>query len=427
MHWSSDPTSFAPLHPTACVEPAERQTVRVLMLAHAMVHTYELSIPLFVSIWLVQFDAIALGAMTLAVTPASVGAVVTGGYALFGLGAVPGGWLTDRIGPRTVIIGCLVGMGVSFLLLAVAPGIPAIAVALLCWGAAASVYHPAGLTLISTTITDRGRGFAYHGIGGNIGIGIGPLVTALLLLVVDWSTVAVVLALPAFLVALITTRVDVGGRSVGSAGGLRALIGTGRSLFAGSFALVFIIVICSGLYHRGVLTFLPEILATSGHIRGLSPMPAETVAPERFVYAGLLLVGVLGQYLGGRLTDQLPVERGLQIAFGAMVTIALGFAVALRLGGGWVLLAGGVLGVVLFFIQPLTQATVAEFTPPSARGVSYGFTYLGVFGVGATGGLLAGVVLTTASVPALFGVLAVLAVGGLGLAVLLDAVGVRPV
>ena len=406
----------------------ERQTVGVLMLAHAMVHTYELSIPLFVSIWLVQFDVISIAGMTTAVTPASVGAVVTGGYALFGIGALPGGWLTDRIGAKPVIVACLVGMGVAFLALAVAPGIPAIAVALLCWGAAASVYHPAGLTLISTTISDRGRGFAYHGIGGNIGIGVGPLVTALLLLVVGWSTVAVILAVPAFLAAAITARVDVGDgqRPTDDTGGIRQLIGTGRTLFAGSFAIVFVVVICSGLYYRGVLTFLPEVLATTALVTELPAASVDGFGPARFVYAGLLLVGVVGQYLGGRLTDRLPVERGLQIAFAAMIAIALGFAAALQVGGGWVLLAGGVLGVVLFFIQPLTQATVAEFTPQSARGVSYGFSYLGVFGVGAMGGLLAGVVLTTASVATLFAVLAVVAAGLHALAAVLGAVGVRP-
>ncbi len=426
MHWSSDPTSYAPQCRTACVDRHERQTVGVLMLAHAMVHTYELSIPLFVSIWLVQFDTIVLGPLTVGVTPASVGAVVTGGYALFGLGAVPGGWLTDRLGAQVVIVGCLVGMGLAFLLLAVAPAIPAIALALLCWGAAASVYHPAGLTLISTMISDRGRGFAYHGIGGNIGIGVGPLVTVLLLLVVDWSTVALVLALPAFLAAGITARVDVDTHVDDSTRGLRQLLRTGRTLFAGSFAIVFAIVICSGLYYRGVLTFLPELLAASTPIEGFGVVPVDGLGPARFVYAGLLLVGVVGQYLGGRLTDRLPVEQGLQIAFGAMVSIGIGFAIALRLGGLWVLLAGGVLGVVLFFIQPLTQATVAEFTPRAARGVAYGFSYLGIFGIGAIGGLLAGVLLTTASVSALFGVLALLAVCGLLLTVLLRLVGVRP-
>jgi len=396
------------------------------MLAHAMVHTYELSIPLFVSIWLIQLDAFVVGGMSIAVTPASLGAVVTGGYALFGIGAVPGGWLTDRVGPRPVIIGCLLGMGVAFLLLAVAPGVPAIAVALLVWGAAASVYHPAGLTLISTAITDRGRGFAYHGIGGNIGIGVGPLLTALLLLAVDWPTVAALLAVPAFVAAIITARVDVGGRNTVATGGLRELILTGRSLFAGSFAVVFLIVICSGLYYRGVLTFLPEVLASTSFIDGLSVSSTADFGPARFVYAGLLLVGIIGQYLGGRLTDFLPIERGLQIAFGSMVLIALAFPGALQAGGGWVILAGALLGLILFFIQPLTQATVAEYTPQSARGVSYGFSYLGVFGVGAVGGLLAGVVLTSASVGVLFITLAVLAAVGFSIAVVLGATGVRP-
>ena len=409
-----------------CVDSHERQTVGVLMLAHAMVHTYELSIPLFVSIWLVQLDAFVVGGTSIAVTPASLGVVVTGGYALFGIGAVPGGWLTDRVGPRSVIIGCLLGMGVAFMLLAVAPGLPTIALALSLWGAAASVYHPAGLTLISTAISDRGRGFAYHGIGGNIGIGVGPLLTAVMLLAVDWATVAALLAVPAFVVAAITARVDVGHRQTGHTGGLGELILTGQRLFAGSFAIVFLIVICSGLYYRGVLTFLPEVLASSSLIDDVSVPSTTEFGPARFVYAGLLFVGVIGQYLGGRLTDMLPVERGLQIAFGSMVLIALGFHGALEAGGGWVILAGGLLGLILFFIQPLTQATVAEYTPQSARGISYGFSYLGVFGVGAAGGLLAGVVLTSASAGVLFMILALLAATGFLIAAILGATGVRP-
>ncbi|MFC6725793.1 MFS transporter, partial [Halobium palmae] len=68
------------------------------MLAHGMVHTYELSIPIFVTIWLTEFDSIDLLVTQLPVTTATVGAVVTGGYALFGLGALPGGVVVDRIG-----------------------------------------------------------------------------------------------------------------------------------------------------------------------------------------------------------------------------------------------------------------------------------------------------------------------------------------
>jgi MFS family permease len=51
------------------------------------------------------------------------------------------------------------------------------------------------------------------------------------------------------------------------------------------------------------------------------------------------------------------------------------------------------------------QAAVAEYTPAGTRGLSYGYTYLGVFGVGALGAGIAGFVLELFDPTALFVVL----------------------
>ena len=176
------------------MKPNDRSIVALVMLAHAMVHTYELSIPIFVSIWLAEFEVLPLGVTQIEVTAATLGVVVTAGYGLFGVGALPGGVVVDRVGSARLITLCLFGMGGAFLLLGFAPNLLVVAVALLLWGAAASVYHPAGLTLLSKGVEDRGTGFAYHGIAGNLGTGLGPLVAAILLLFVEWSVVAVALA-----------------------------------------------------------------------------------------------------------------------------------------------------------------------------------------------------------------------------------------
>ena len=179
----------------------DRSIVGLVMLAHGMVHTYELSIPIFVSIWLSEFDVLRVAGVEVAVTQATLGLLVTAGYALFGLGALPGGIVVDRVGSRQLIAACLFGMGGAFLLLGISSSLLVVALALLVWGAAASVYHPAGLTLISKGVSERGTGFAYHGMAGNLGIGLGPLVTTVLLLVLDWTTVALVLAVPAAVAA----------------------------------------------------------------------------------------------------------------------------------------------------------------------------------------------------------------------------------
>lgn len=441
------------------------------MLAHAMVHTYELSIPIFVSIWLVEFEVLPLGVTQLEVTAATLGVVVTAGYGLFGAGALPSGVLVDRIGSARLITICLFGMGGSFLLLGLAPNLLVVAIALLLWGAAASVYHPAGLTLLSKGVEERGTGFAYHGIAGNVGTGLGPLVAATLLLFVEWTVVAVALAIPALFAGAYAIRaefdetaavadhataavadgdgarpdaVDAEGDRSGAGSDARASGGVGslaafgvesRRLFAGAFALVFVIVMASGLYYRGILTFLPNVLESFPEFApipltallpsavtdalGVAPDSVRSLNPERYFYSGLLIVGVLGQYLGGKLIDRVRVEYGLAGGFGLLAVLALVFLPAASAGLVPLLIVGAVLGAALFFVQPFYQATVAEYSPPGTRGLSYGFTYLGVFGVGALGGTVAGVILTYATPAALFATLAGFAAVGSGLGVYL--------
>nr|WP_254547068.1 MFS transporter [Halomarina sp. BND7] len=395
------------------METNDRAVLSLTMLGHAMVHTYELSVPLLLPLWMAEFDA----------TAATVGLVAGAGYVLFGLGALPGGVLADALGRRPLIVACLVGMGASFLLLSVAPTLPFVALALVCWGLAASVYHPAGLSLISTGVEERGTGFAYHGMAGNLGIAVGPFAMALLLVAVDWRTAVAILAVPALVAAALGLRVDVDETAAVQADGGHAPptdLGTFREhsvrLFAGGFALVFLVVAVDGLFYRGILTFLPSLLADSVPTVSLT---GADVAGSRYVYAGVLMVGLVGQYAGGRLTDRGDVERVLALDLVALAVLALLFVPAANAGLLALLAVSAALSVVLFGEQPLLQATVAEHSDPGLRGLSYGFMYIGTFGVGAVGAAVAGAILTYADRATLFAVLAAVALFGAGVGFLL--------
>ncbi len=406
----------------------DQSIVGFVMVSHSMVHIYELSVPILMTVWLVEFST----------TSAVLGTAAAIGYGLFGVGALPGGLLVDRFGSRRLIVACLVGMSVSFLVLSLAPGVIGITVALALWGLAASIYHPAGLTLISNGVQDRGQVFAYHGMAGNAGIAGGPLVTALLLLTFEWRLVAAILAVPAAIAAVIgltvsfdpTAAVDVddGEPERRSPASLAEFGSETRRLFTIGFLLVFCIVSFNGLYYRGVLTFLPELLgdfltAAVGDVQlGLfdpdSPVAAEFDL-SRYLYAGLLTVGIGGQYLGGRLTDRIEPDRGLTVMLGVLTTIALVFVPLVQTGLAGLLLGSFVLGVALFAIQPLSQATIAKYSLPESRGLSFGYTYLAIFGIGALGAAITGTVLTYSSVSVMFLVLASLSTIGVSLGITL--------
>jgi MFS family permease len=401
------------------VNENDRAITGLVSLSHALVHTYELSLPILLGAWQLQYGA----------SDFVMGLVLTAGYAPFGLGALPGGVLADAYGSRRLIVACLLGMGGSFVALAAAPTLVTIALVLLLWGVAASVYHPSGLSLISKGVDRRGSAFAYHGIAGNVGIALGPLATALLLFGLDdWRLVVGLLAVPALVGALFAVRIEVdetaavasdGGdaRATGNVSSLSEFVADSRRLLVGAFLLVFAVVMLSGLYYRGFLTFLPELLS---EFPSLAPVElfGREFEPNRYVYVGLLTVGVVGQFVGGKLTDRIPVELGLVGGFTTLAILAVIFLPVATAGLVPLLAVCALVGVALFSVQPFYQATVAEYTPAGTRGLSYGYTYLGVFGVGALGGAVAGAVLTFFDEPTLFLVLATFA----GLAATIGAV-----
>ncbi|WP_049910740.1 MFS transporter [Halorubrum coriense] len=411
------------------MDAAERRIVGFTAGSHGLVHTYELSIPILLTVWVGEFST----------TAAALGVVVTVGYGLFGVGALPGGILVDRFGSKPLILACLAGMAGSFLLVSLAPTLPVLAAAVACWGLAASVYHPAGLSLLSKSVDERGTAFGYHGIGGNLGIALGPLATAVLLLAFDWRLVTAALALPAVAVAAYGVTVDVdegdsgdadadgadaadespNGSSDGRKGGvsLASITADTRLLIAGGFLIVFAFVTFSGLYYRTFLTFLPDLLGDvlGGlvDIRIVDPDSpyADQFDVGRYLYVAVLTVGVFGQYLGGRIADRVPPERGLTALMTILAALALLFVPATGAVATFVAVSLA-LGVALFTVQPLSQATVAAYSPSEARGLSFGYTYSGIFGIGALGSTLAGTILTRAGPRELFVVLAVIAALG---------------
>ncbi|CAI49896.1 major facilitator superfamily transport protein [Natronomonas pharaonis DSM 2160] len=392
----------------------DRSIAAFTMLGHGVVHWFELAIPILLVVWLDAFD----------VSVAVIGLVVALGYAPFGLGALPAGVLVDRFGPKQPILWCLTGMSLSFAALAVAPSIYAVALCLLAWGIAASVYHPAGLALISTGVEDRGTVFAWHGIAGNLGIALGPFATATLLLFFEWQLVALALAVPGVVATAYglsadfdsTAAVDDTPDDAGGSG-RSSLVSDSKSLFASSFLLVFSIVTIVGLYYRGVLTYLPEILQGLPAMAGVAlPAGIEELSLGDYFYVGLLVAGMAGQYVAGKLTRRMPVARGLVVVFGALAVLAVVFIPVSGLGLVAVLVYCAVLGFTLFAIEPFYQEAVAVYTPADSRGLSYGYTYLGMFGLGALNISFGGFLLEYLSLTAFFLSLSVIAVAGTAVA-----------
>jgi len=392
----------------------ERSIVGVTMVGHALVHTFELSIPVLIPVWIEQFG----------LTPSTIGLIAGAGYALFGFGSVPAGVVSDIYSAKPMIALCFGGMSLAFLGIGVAPGLAGLTLALAVWGLAASIYHPVALSLISRGVDSRGRAFGYHGIAGNLGVALGPLATIVLLTFFDWRIASMALAIPGLVAAPLVLRLDldesaIAGGATGTDDGVGPTAPNGgvslasfgsliRHTFSGLFVVVFVLVVFEGLYYRGALTFLPDLLAG---FTALDPVEffGQSLEPSRYLYVGLLFVGIGGQYAGGWLSDRIDPTFGVSVTFVGLVVVAALFVPAANAGIVPLAVVSVLLGFVLFGEQPLFQATVAQHSSADTRGTSYGFVYAGVFGVGAAGATITGFLLTYASPITMFGFLALVA------------------
>lgn len=392
-------------------------------LGHGVFHGFELAIPLFVPIWLSTFD----------VTPTTLGIIVSGGYALIGLFAPVAGVLADVYGSKRLVLLSTAGMGIAFAALSVLQSVATLAATLMVWGAMASLYHPSGLSLISRGAERRGTVLAYHGAGGNVGMVVVPLAAIILFAFFEWRTVALLLVFPAAVCVLVglslsfdETDAETSAKRRGSDGtaatdlssSLREVVTNTRTLFVGGFVLVFAIEILYGVYYRGIFTFLPDVLTDLPIFEPVA-IGDRTVEAGEIAYSGLLLVGVLGQYAGGLISDKKSSELALLGTFIVLVVATVLFVPASAIGIVPLSVVCIALGFSIYAFAPIAQTLVAEYVAEESHGLSFGYIYLGMFGVGAVGAALAGVTLDYGGVTALFGALTGVLILCSGLAALL--------
>lgn len=382
----------------------EKSIVFLTALSHGMVHTFELSIPIFITIWIDSFSA----------TKFLIGNIAFVGYVLFGLGSIPAGIFVDKIGSKKLLVLCLGGMSLSFVILSLSPGLIGITVGLILWGIAASIHHPASLSLISKGVDQRGTGFAYHGMAGNTGIALGPFIATILLIFMSWRMVAFLIAMPGLLATVIGFQLSVDDGSFDRQDEKKDLstiktfgdfLGRSSTLILSAYGLILLVVMCEGLYYRGILTFLPELFSNMQQIPDFD-VGLLSFETSRYIYAGMLMFGVLGQYIGGKLSDAVNPRRGATVMLGFLTLLASVYVFIDAYTLPIIILLSLVLGITLFSIQPLYQSMIADYTPEGFRGLAYGYSFFGIFGIGALGASLTGYMLSNFNQEIMFAALA---------------------
>jgi len=185
----------------------------------------------------------------------------------------------------------------------------------------------------------------------------------------------------------------------------------------GALAVVMFLAAAEGFVFQGFVTFLPAFLAEVG---GASQAAA---AKGGALSAAVLLLGVPGQLVGGRLAE--TEGRTLALRYAGLYAAAVLVGLAVRAAGASILgvALAGLFSLLIFLGQPITSQLVARSTRAGRRGAAYGTYFSLSFGIGALAGAAGGVVADRAGLAAVFGFLGLVAVvntlGGLTVRLLL--------
>ncbi len=304
------------------------------------------------------------------------------GLVLFGVAAVPAGWIADRWSRVGMMVVFFVGMGAGAILTGFADGPAMLWLGLTLIGLFAAIYHPVGIAWIVASARRRGMSLGINGVFGNVGNGLAPVFVGLMIDYVDWRAAFILpglLSIASGIVLFVAWRRGL----VSDATTDRAPVATADS---GAMIRVFFILTvtmaCTGFVYAGISNTMPKLFES-----GLDPTMAGDYTRIGLFVGVISGIASFASMAGGWLADRFSA-RSIYVVFW-LLQVPLLFIVV-DLSGGSLLLATF---LVVSFNLTFTAAEnmlVAHYTPFRWRALAYGAKFVLALGVGGLTVLLAG-------------------------------------
>lgn len=357
--------------PDRPVEPAVRRrdlhTISLVGLAHGTSHFFHMLLPPLFPVFSQAF----------ALSYAELGLLVTLFFAVSGIGQALAGFLVDRVGARPVLftaLGCFVAAAACG---AMAQGYGGLLLAAALAGLGNSPFHPVDFTILNHRVSQPrlGHAFAVHGVSGNLGWAIAPVVLlGVTGLTGSWRWALATCALWALAVLALMLwqheAVDDHVRQRRAATHVAE-----RSEPALAFLRLPSVWLCFSFFFFSTCA-LTAILSFAGPaLHKMYDVPLEAAS---FVVTGYMLCGIVGLLLGGFVAARAArLERTIGIC------LAAAGALLALVGTGW-LPAALAIGVAAFaglgtgLAGPSRDMLIKRASPPGATGRVYGTVYSGL-------------------------------------------------
>lgn len=297
------------------------------------------------------------------------------GFVLYGMAALPAGWLGDRWSAPAMLAVFFFGTGAAGIAAGFATGPLGIVVALGGIGLFSSIYHPVGTAWVVANAagTSRGRALGINGVFGTVGIACTPLIAGGLTALFGWRYAFFVPGAACIATGVAFLFVARRMAATGAARKTAVEADISRAHAIRGLAILCVTVLCVGLLAQAHTVVLPKVFA----VRAPAIVDWAGLIGAGGLASAALAIGALGQLAGGWLADRYRLTLVYPAIYIAMIPVAL-----LSAGLSGLPLVGAA-GAIMFLITaslPAENSLVARFCPAEWRASAYGAKF--VLGLG---------------------------------------------
>jgi MFS family permease len=318
----------------------------------------------------------------------TMGLISTITFFMYGMGAMVGGPLSDKLGSQRVVRISTGLSGLMTLVFLLARNVNFFGLGMFLMALWASFYHPTANGLIAKAFPENtGEAMGIHNAAGNFGQVFTPIVAYFLGITFNWRMSFLFFGALSVVTAWMLDRIEVH-QGVPEDSKLSYL----DFIRIPNLWIVLTYNIFVGFLFRSVDLFFPAFLTIErGFTGGLAAVANSMI----------LLAGVAGQLLGGRGADRFSKTSSLIVASSGMLMslILLNLLPTSRVG---VMLFIALYGLSMFGHQPIVTSMLSEISPRNMMGLAYGFMFFSAFSIGSISTTVTGYLAKNYSLTAAF-------------------------
>jgi len=296
------------------------------------------------------------------------------GNILFGAAALPAGYLGDKWGAVRLMILFFVGTGSGSILVGMASTEIQLASGFAVVGLFGAIYHPVGIAWVARRVANRGKALGFNGVFGSIGVGLAPILAAVLTDFWSWRAAFILPGIISIVIGCILAVMFIRGKITdGETANSEEPSEATETEMKRGVLLLLITVACTGLIYQATSFALPKLIELR-----LSGILGEGLIGVGAIVSVIYFLSGGAQLIGGWLADRFKLTKVYFVCWLLQVPLLV---LAAIIHSGLLIPVLAAMVVSNTIGSPAENSLFAKYSPPKWRSTAFGIKFVLALGV----------------------------------------------